>query len=588
MLNLVIGSLRVKNAVTLLFFLALPSFAHSIPKSILQIDGKSALGTPTSAKFGIGIYNTVSRRLVETASIEDLVTIRGYISPASKDIGKAADVYVIAVSGENYFIRNSAGAFSPFNIATDTLIPAFEEQMLSSDLEVDFFTAKVGVIGTFQFFTAYRPSGSQDLIYSAVGGDVKVTLPGRWRTDKLDWIDYNFNKNEKLCDDPLGICAGWVDDAPQDCIENYKFGITAASTEVRLQYASCINHIVFKPYISKILSRVIESPLPKMIEEANRLTALGWDKQVMEAPEFFIASDIPAGLVLELKEGIAEAEKYLGRWGPAKVYVVGNQLEPALPVIDAFCQSNWKGYAEQIDYCIKSDQGKDMREMATIYPGSNGFQQSSWFLEKPINSYVLNPAADSENRFTWSSGDNPDMEKSTLLHEYFHVYQGSHLIYRGGNENTPVGWGMPRWFEESAAVYFQIVLGEKLGWQFRSNMNQQIGEIVANVSNFRAKFPGVTIEDLETEEGTKRLQRFCVSCYGSVQYDYGVIGMKMLAVKTSDEKVFFDYYKSAKVEGWMKAFETTFGLTVAQFYQELEALLRKPIPKQIEELKANQ
>jgi hypothetical protein len=92
MLNLVIGSLRVKNAVTLLFFLALPSFAHSIPKSILQIDGKSALGTPTSAKFGIGIYNTVSQLLVETASIEDLVTIRGYISPASKDIGKAADV----------------------------------------------------------------------------------------------------------------------------------------------------------------------------------------------------------------------------------------------------------------------------------------------------------------------------------------------------------------------------------------------------------------------------------------------------------------------------------------------------------------
>ena len=136
--DLVLGSLRVKKAVILLFFWALASFAHSIPKSILQIDGKSALGIPTSAKFGVGIYNTVSQLLIETASIEDLVTIRGYISPASKDIGKAADVYVIAVSGENYFIRNSAGGFSPFKPSTDILIPAFEEQMLSSDLQFDF------------------------------------------------------------------------------------------------------------------------------------------------------------------------------------------------------------------------------------------------------------------------------------------------------------------------------------------------------------------------------------------------------------------------------------------------------------------
>jgi len=59
----------------------------------------------------------------------------------------------------------------------------------------------------------------------------------------------------------------------------------------------------------------------------------------------------------------------------------------------------------------------------------------------------------------------------------------------------------------------------------------------------------------------------------------------MLALKTSDEAVFFDYYKSSKEVGWMKAFENVFGLTVTQFYHELEILLRKSEKEQIRALK---
>jgi len=97
--------------------------------------------------------------------------------------------------------------------------------------------------------------------------------------------------------------------------------------------------------------------------------------------------------------------------------------------------------------------------------------------------------------------------------------------------------------------------------------------------------PGVTVEDLETGKNTRRLQSYCVSCYGRVQYDYGLLGIRMLALKTSDEAVFFDYYKSSKEVGWKKAFENVFGLTVTQFYHELEILLRKSEKEQIRALK---
>jgi len=116
-------------------------------------------------------------------------------------------------------------------------------------------------------------------------------------------------------------------------------------------------------------------------------------------------------------------------------------------------------------------------------------------------------------------------------------------------------------------------------------MDQQIEEAIRTVDQFRRQFPGVTVEDLETGKNTRRLQSYCVSCYGRVQYDYGLLGIRMLALKTSDEAVFFDYYKSSKEVGWMKAFENVFGLTVTQFYHELEILLRKSEKEQIRALK---
>jgi hypothetical protein len=560
------------------------SASYSLPQNVAEIAGKSTLGKDTLTSFGVGIFDIESQLLVKDASIEDLITVKGYVSPSANDLGKEADIYVLAAAGQVYFIRNSNGIFIPFNLSTDVLIPAFENQPLTADLGLDFFTAKVDSLGTFQFFIGYRITGSEEIVYSSVGGDVKITLPGRWRTEPLQWIPYNFNETEKLCDDPVGICAGWINDATQECKDNYKFGATPQSTETRLKYEHCLDQIVFKPYISEIPSKVIESPSQEMVEEANRLKSVGWDKPSAKEPVFVVATDVPDGLIEELKEGLAEAEKYIGRWGPTRIYVVGNLLEPAQPVIKDFCESNYKGNTYRIDYCLTLDQGKDMREMATIYPGANGFQQSSWDLVEPLNSYVLNPASDEENRFVWSSGIDPDMEVSVLAHEYFHVYQGSHLIYRGGS-STPVGWGMPRWFEESVAVYFQIVLGEKQGWQFRSNMDQQIEEAIRTVDQFRRQFPGVTVEDLETGKNTRRLQSYCVSCYGRVQYDYGLLGIRMLALKTSDEAVFFDYYKSSKEVGWMKAFENVFGLTVTQFYHELEILLRKSEKEQIRALK---
>ncbi len=46
---------------------------------------------------------------------------------------------------------------------------------------------------------------------------------GLWQEPGVEWIDFNFNTEYILCDDPDGYCAGWEQNASQECKDNYIF-----------------------------------------------------------------------------------------------------------------------------------------------------------------------------------------------------------------------------------------------------------------------------------------------------------------------------------------------------------------------------
>ncbi|MDG2421174.1 MAG: hypothetical protein P8N40_05700 [Gammaproteobacteria bacterium] len=83
------------------------STSYSLPQNVAEIAGKSTLGKDTLTSFGIGIFDIESQLLVKDVSIEDLITVKGYVSPSANDLGKEADIYVLAAAGQVYFIRNS-------------------------------------------------------------------------------------------------------------------------------------------------------------------------------------------------------------------------------------------------------------------------------------------------------------------------------------------------------------------------------------------------------------------------------------------------------------------------------------------------
>ena len=58
-----------------------------------------------------------------------------------------------------------------------------------------------------------------------------------------------------------------------------------------------------------------------------------------------------------------------------------------------------------------------------------------------------------------------------------------------------------------------------------------------------------------------------------MQYSDGFLAIAYLAQLTSDEQLIFDFYQLSKTENFYSAFEKTFGLTIDEFYAELDEFL---------------
>ena len=399
--------------------------------------------------------------------------------------------------------------------------------------------------------------------------------------DEGSLIKYNFNKGSgaPFCDDPRGYCASWKSNASSECKDNYRFGNDQRSLQTQLDYENCVNQIKFKPFIGTKLNRSSNAS-PTWNEKANadRLIKAGWDKPTLVQPKIIAASDVPKVIKDAVEEGLNASIERLGNYGPLKIYIIGNDDSIIEPIIKDFC--NWsKDKSDNFKRC-SDDQGKGMREMAYIFPGGNGFADHGWYLQKPTQTFVLNPAAGDSNEFlALKYDDELQYEKVVTAHEYFHVYQGAHTVFRG-EENSV--YSLPRWIEESHAVYFSWVLGNENGWIY---INSRIQELINSISSFRKRVPGMTILDIESESGTKRVKDYCGElCIGKLQYEYALLATIILAQKTSDDAVFIDFYKNHKDIGWIAAFEKTFNMSVDDFYLELEEFLNKKIDFQIEQL----
>ena len=127
-----------------------------------------------------------------------------------------------------------------------------------------------------------------------------------------------------------------------------------------------------------------------------------------------------------------------------------------------------------------------------------------------MQSFVHNPSAGDSNQFLYEL----DLDRMVNAHEYFHVYQEAHVLFRPSW--IGFGWDLPRWVGEGSAVFFELVLGEENGWV---NRNERIKESLYTIAEHRVRFPGLSIGDTDSEEQVERINQYCFQmCLRGLQY----------------------------------------------------------------------
>ena len=384
----------------------------------------------------------------------------------------------------------------------------------------------------------------------------------------------------EMCLSALDTCSSWSPDASQKCIDNYPLLLTEENRLARNAFVNCFDELVFFGMPHQTPERFMGPVSAIAKKNAERLQSLGWDQPQTSAIQVLTTPDIPQDITDAATKGLRAATDYLGNYGPLKFYIVGNDPEVVEPIIKDFC--SWGNSHISFEQCSQ-DQGNEMREMSSIYPGGNAFAGSNWESDEPVAYFVNNPVACPLIEFCAMSVFTPGARfqlLKTAAHEYFHVYQGSQQIFRPHYEG---GFPMPRWFEEGAAEYFAVSIAEQEGWKSNIRVEWTRAAIKQLQSSMKI-WPNLRLIDIETEELTTRTRSYCQTelCVGFLQYEMGYLAMAFLADITSDEAIFFDFYAANKTDGFYKAFTDVFGRDIDSFYEEFDVFLKLSPEKQLE------
>jgi uncharacterized delta-60 repeat protein len=120
--------------------------------------------TPSISGFRIDARNT-SGIEVDTARLPQVLGLNGTIFTQSTDVNATADIFVVAATSRGLYMRNTSGAFVPWNNQVSTLVPAYEDVTLTSSTHVPIYAGQLPFAGTYYLYVGYIRSDGGPLVY---------------------------------------------------------------------------------------------------------------------------------------------------------------------------------------------------------------------------------------------------------------------------------------------------------------------------------------------------------------------------------------------------------------------------------------
>ena len=145
--------------------------------------------------------------------------------------------------------------------------------------------------------------------------------------------------------------------------------------------------------------------------DRDRLIEAGWNQPININTTYVMTSDLDERSLQVVKDGVNNAQRYLGNYGPLKVFIIGSDVEAANVLAKEFCEWTYQG--KEINHCLNEDQGNEIRELAEYKSGSAFAESDGRRLSSPTMAFVIgNPPFE----------DNDIGGFKVSIHEYVHIY----------------------------------------------------------------------------------------------------------------------------------------------------------------------
>tara|TARA_B100001250_G_scaffold111413_1_gene94157 strand:- start:55 stop:1170 length:1116 start_codon:yes stop_codon:yes gene_type:complete len=285
-----------------------------------------------------------------------------------------------------------------------------------------------------------------------------------------------------------------------------------------------------------------------------------WGETNNFAPEYYFTDDIENFHINQIKEYYTIAKSEWGNFGPLEFWIIGTNILEAAQLDQFYCELRLEKDSclenEFLQWCL--DREYSFVDYANY--GGAGLsltRENHWncdgysFLEITLSSKYPFPNESDYNVVT--------------MHEYFHVYQQSHINTYNYNERAELMVVNPWWSEGGAEYMAQLLysqqpdvysnyLKDRMLWKMQSKNDLLEGELISTIP------------------------------YGNrayIAYDLGAWAIAYLISLTDIETYRDDFYSRLNDNTWEEAFLISFQISSIDFLEYFHDFLDLNIQEQL-------
>ncbi len=176
------------------FLICLTVSAASAANALTEAAVFDESGQPGElAYLGIAIQRKLGQQQTEIAGIHEAVEIVVTIAPAASQLGRTAEIYLIAQSAGQYYAADSSGSFQSWDGDINTLTATREDQVLEAEVSLTLFEGAIPFVTEIDFYLGYSMAGESALYYTPlpthleIGNPVEIALE---LNQSLAGVDY--------------------------------------------------------------------------------------------------------------------------------------------------------------------------------------------------------------------------------------------------------------------------------------------------------------------------------------------------------------------------------------------------------------